>query len=158
MVDLVTEVFSGLVFELVAPLDQFYDTYAARIKSSISGNYHNYILAFVPSSVQNKKTAYISSLKWVNVSSRLIKKSEGYQLQPQTLNFPSKQPIMFGLISRDKHGATYNSDDGSLEMVLKNDPSVKSNLQHYSRYNLYAAILTFRCSISVMKREEYTFL
>jgi hypothetical protein len=122
--------------------------YAASLSSSYGDGRKQYLLAFIPSHLAIRDSAYLSDLDWQNVQTRLL--TTGYSIPSQRWELPRDVPIpMFNLVNRTDTKTQYTSEDRQLEMVMIHDPKKKSQFQYHSRINLVAALTSFRCVISI---------
>jgi len=147
--DRVNPFFKDLIFTKVEPKEGF-TIYAAAVSATLGDGKKQYVLVLVPTHMAIVDQARIHELHWSNVQTRYLQ--NGYRLPPQRFAVPKGIPLlMFHIQRRDTPRSTYIAEDNvPLEMDLLHDPKKKSIHQYYDKMNIVGAIMTFRCSISVI--------
>lgn len=145
--DIINLYFGKIVFSKI-DLREEHAIYVAALSSSYQDGRKQYAMAFVPNHLAVLTRAYLSDLSWVNLQTRTM--TNGYKMPPQRWEIPKGLPTpMFSLVERTENKSKYISDELPLEMVLIHDPKKKSKYQYHNHMNLLAALVTFKCVISL---------
>lgn len=148
--DIINLYFGKIVFQKV-DLREDHAIYVAALSSSYQDGKKQYAMAFVPNHLAVLSRAYLSDLSWVNLQTRTMTTANGYKMPPQRWEIPKGLPTpMFTIIDRTENKSSYLSDELPLEMILIHDPKKKSKYQYHSHMNLLAALVTFKCVISLL--------
>jgi hypothetical protein len=150
--DIINKCFDGVVLVKVENKEGF-SIYAAALNSSFGDGNKQYILAFVPEHLSILEKAHLGELQWENVQTRLL--SNGYKL-PTGKSMPQQKWVipkgvenfMFNIKNRDESKSRYSAEGHPLELILIHDPKKKSQYQYHNKFNLLAALSSFRCVIS----------
>jgi hypothetical protein len=147
--EIINAYFGDLLFIKVEKKENF-TIYAAAITSSYGDGKKQYALAFVLSHLAILDKGYLRDLHWQNLQTRTL--TNGYKLPSQRWIIARHLPTpMFDIIERNEAKSKYKCESEPLEMILLHDPKKKTPYQYHNRMNLMAALVTFKCVISLLE-------
>lgn len=147
--EILNSYFGDLLFIKIEKKENF-TVYAAAISSSYGDGKKQYALAFIPSHMAILDKGYLRDLHWQNLQTRTL--SNGYKLPNQKWTIAKHLPTpMFDIVERNEAKSKYLCESEPLEMILLHDPKKKSIYQYHNRMNLMAALVTFKCVISLLE-------
>jgi len=150
--EILNSYFGDLLFIKVEKKENF-TVYAAAISSSYGDGKKQYALAFIPSHMAILDKGFLRDLHWQNLQTRTL--TNGYKLQNQKWNIARHLPTpMFDVVERNEAKSRYLCESEPLEMILLHDPKKKTIYQYHNRMNLMAALVTFKCVISLIEEPK----